>query len=165
MGGPALVPDMMYRILDIFNPANARLLAAAAAGATHCVSPHAPCCLSTLAVMHPIATLYAVSSCILTQPFCSLLHILMHSFLHLFLQQLHAPFDCIWRTFTWRTRRRCSSSLTCSNQPALQVCTAHTKKSNDGGTCIHVLAFASAIRQHGRVIHVLFWIVQSSQSS
>lgn len=34
LGGPALVPDMMYRILDIFNPSNARLLAATAAGAT-----------------------------------------------------------------------------------------------------------------------------------
>lgn len=33
LGGPALVPDMMYRILDIFNPSNARLLAATAAGA------------------------------------------------------------------------------------------------------------------------------------
>ena len=55
LGGPALVPDMMYRILDIFNPSNARLLAASAAGATPCVLPHttphvAP---QVLPLMHP----------------------------------------------------------------------------------------------------------------
>lgn len=41
LGGPALVPDMMYRILDIFNPSNARLLAATAAGGL-------PFCLSRI---------------------------------------------------------------------------------------------------------------------
>ena len=32
LGGQALVPDMMYNILDIFNPHNAKLTSAAAAG-------------------------------------------------------------------------------------------------------------------------------------
>jgi len=32
LAGPAVVPDMMYGTLDIFNPHNAKLLAATAAG-------------------------------------------------------------------------------------------------------------------------------------
>ena len=32
LAGPAVVPDMMYGTLDIFNPHNAKLLAASAAG-------------------------------------------------------------------------------------------------------------------------------------
>ena len=32
LGGQALVPDMMYSTLDIFNPHNAKLTSAAAAG-------------------------------------------------------------------------------------------------------------------------------------
>lgn len=38
LGGQALVPDMMYSTLDIFNPHNAKLTSAAAAGQPACFS-------------------------------------------------------------------------------------------------------------------------------
>ena len=46
LAGPAVVPDMMYGTLDIFNPHNAKLLAATAAGT--------PCLLLNLSFAHSI---------------------------------------------------------------------------------------------------------------
>ena len=53
LAGPAVVPDMMYGTLDIFNPHNAKLLAATAAGMpclllnpvflSFHLGPHHPC--------------------------------------------------------------------------------------------------------------------------
>ena len=43
LGGQALVPDMMYNILDIFNPHNAKLTSAAAAGELTAFCAH-HCC-------------------------------------------------------------------------------------------------------------------------
>lgn len=43
LGGQALVPDMMYGTLDIFNPHNAKLTSAAAAGQ---LSPRQHCTMS-----------------------------------------------------------------------------------------------------------------------
>jgi len=43
LAGPAVVPDMMYGTLDIFNPHNAKLLAATAAGMPCLLLNHVSC--------------------------------------------------------------------------------------------------------------------------
>ena len=148
LGGPALVPDMMYHILDIFNPSNARLLVATAAGAPPPVLPCAPCCLSVLPVMHP----YCNPS----------MHSLMHQYnpsnggpLHFLMTPALCTLSCIPSCNTSlhlytvsgalalrRTRRKCSPSLTCSNQPAVHVCITRISKQDAQcwETCFHMLS-------------------------
>ncbi len=68
LAGPAVVPDMMYATLDIFNPHNAKLLAATAAG----------------------------MPCLLLNPVSCLFHLLFHLPRHLFPWLVCLTADKLW---------------------------------------------------------------------
>lgn len=71
LAGPAVVPDMMYATLDIFNPHNAKLLAATAAG----------------------------MPCLLLNPVSCLFHLLFHLPRHLFPWLVCLTADKLWMLY------------------------------------------------------------------
>lgn len=67
LAGQAVVPDMMYKTLDIFNPHNAKLLAATAAGMLplylSCFRPHHPLPLLLFLLILPVQLFPLPPSC------------------------------------------------------------------------------------------------------